>query len=172
MKFATKIAVMAVWASAALGMAAPAISATGEGLRVTGRIDWSLWIDADGCQHWWADGGVEGYMVPRRNPRSGRPICSKPTRCLVSGTLFQGDATTLSETGRAELGRFFEGRKDSAISIYDSSASQGSAERRRRISQARAEAVSALARASGKVVAYEGAAATASGGTEIQCYGW
>ena len=35
---------------------------------VTGKIEWGVWIDADGCQHWWADGGTEGYMVPRRDP--------------------------------------------------------------------------------------------------------
>ena len=30
---------------------------------VKGRIDWGAWIDDDGCMHWWADGGVEGYMA-------------------------------------------------------------------------------------------------------------
>ena len=40
----------------------------------TGRIDWGLWIDPDGCMHWWADGGLEGYMVPRRDPKTGRAV--------------------------------------------------------------------------------------------------
>ena len=43
--------------------------------QATARIDWGIWIDPDGCMHWWADGGAEGYMVDRVNPRTGMPVC-------------------------------------------------------------------------------------------------
>lgn len=34
----------------------------------------NVWIDPDGCQHWYIDDGLEGYMTPRLN-RDGRPKC-------------------------------------------------------------------------------------------------
>ena len=40
---------------------------------VAGKIDWGIWIDDDGCMHWWADGGVEGYMIDRVDPKTGKP---------------------------------------------------------------------------------------------------
>ena len=43
----------------------------------TARIQWGIWMDRDGCQHWWADGGSEGYMVERVSPETGKPICLK-----------------------------------------------------------------------------------------------
>lgn len=33
-----------------------------------------VWIDPDGCQHWYIDDGFEGYMTPRLNP-DGTPRC-------------------------------------------------------------------------------------------------
>lgn len=34
----------------------------------------NVWIDPDGCQHWYIDDGIEGYMTPRLN-RDGTPRC-------------------------------------------------------------------------------------------------
>ena len=34
----------------------------------------NVWIDPDGCQHWYIDDGLEGYMTPRIN-RDGTPRC-------------------------------------------------------------------------------------------------
>jgi hypothetical protein len=34
----------------------------------------NIWIDPDGCQHWYIDDGLEGYMTPRLN-RDGTPRC-------------------------------------------------------------------------------------------------
>ena len=34
----------------------------------------SVWIDPDGCQHWYIDDGIEGFMTPRLN-RDGTPKC-------------------------------------------------------------------------------------------------
>ena len=35
-----------------------------------------IWVDADGCDHWIIDDGVEGYLTDRSSPVDGRPICS------------------------------------------------------------------------------------------------
>ena len=34
----------------------------------------NIWVDPDGCQHWYIDDGIEGYMSPRLN-RDGTPKC-------------------------------------------------------------------------------------------------
>ena len=60
--------------------------AQAEDLPVTGKIEWGVWVDPDGCQHWWADGGTEGYMVPRRDPKTGKAVCTKPKSCLTEST--------------------------------------------------------------------------------------
>lgn len=49
---------------------------------VAGRIEWGVWVDDDGCMHWWADGGLEGYMLDRVNPKTGKPVCLKRNTCL------------------------------------------------------------------------------------------
>ena len=43
---------------------------------IAGKIEWGIWIDDDGCQHWWADGGLEGYMLDRVHPKTGKPADS------------------------------------------------------------------------------------------------
>ena len=42
--------------------------------QIAGKIEWGVWIDDDGCMHWWADGGLEGYMLDRIDPKTGKPI--------------------------------------------------------------------------------------------------
>jgi outer membrane protein OmpA-like peptidoglycan-associated protein len=76
---------------------------------VTGKIEWGVWIDRDGCQHWWADGGTEGYMVPRRDPKTGKPVCAKQTSCLTESTdtFFATASATLTATGRSKLETYF-----------------------------------------------------------------
>jgi len=34
-----------------------------------------IWVDPNGCDHWIIDDGVEGYMSPRRDPKTGKPKC-------------------------------------------------------------------------------------------------
>ena len=46
------------------------------GVLIDGRAN--IWIDPDGCQHWYIDDGVEGYMTPRLQ-RNGRPVCRPRT---------------------------------------------------------------------------------------------
>ena len=29
-----------------------------QGPKVSGQIQWGVWVDDDGCMHWWADGGL------------------------------------------------------------------------------------------------------------------
>ena len=47
----------------------------------------NVWVDPDGCQHWYIDDGLEGYMTPRLN-RDGTPKCqdSRGNVVLKDGT--------------------------------------------------------------------------------------
>ena len=49
----------------------------------------NIWVDPDGCQHWYIDDGIEGYMSPRLN-RDGTPRC-QDTR----GVIVLKDGTTM-----------------------------------------------------------------------------
>lgn len=71
---------LAAVTAAALVLMGQTVPAQAE--RVVGVINWGIWIDNDGCQHYWADGGLEGYMVPRLNPATGHPICYQKKICL------------------------------------------------------------------------------------------
>ncbi len=76
---------------------------------VTGRVQPGIWIDPDGCMHWVADGGVEGYMEGRVNPHDGMPVCLNVNTCAVtnSDVLFHTDSARLTHSGRAQLEQFF-----------------------------------------------------------------
>ncbi|SLN13851.1 hypothetical protein ROJ8625_00425 [Roseivivax jejudonensis] len=39
------------------------------------ELQWGIWVDPDGCDHWMADDGVEGYQVNRLD-KYGKPVCS------------------------------------------------------------------------------------------------
>ena len=47
----------------------------------------NVWVDPDGCQHWYIDDGLEGFMTPRLN-RDGTPKCqdSRGTVMLKDGS--------------------------------------------------------------------------------------
>ncbi len=52
----------------------------------------NVWVDPDGCQHWYIDDGLEGFMTPRLN-RDGTPKC-QDTRGLVTlkdGTVVEAE---------------------------------------------------------------------------------
>ena len=36
-----------------------------------------IWISPHGCQYWIIDDGAEGYMSPRFDPITGRPVCTR-----------------------------------------------------------------------------------------------
>lgn len=52
----------------------------------------NVWVDPDGCQHWYIDDGLEGFMTPRLR-RDGTPMC-QDTRGEI--TLKDG-STVMSE---------------------------------------------------------------------------
>ena len=65
---------------------------------VTGSVQPGVWIDPDGCMHWVADGGVEGYMEGRVNPKDGMPVCLGVNTCAIanSDVLFHTDSARLT----------------------------------------------------------------------------
>ena len=52
----------------------------------------NVWIDPDGCQHWYIDDGLEGFMTPRLN-RDGTPKCqdSRGQVMLKDGTMVDAE---------------------------------------------------------------------------------
>jgi len=48
----------------------------------------NVWVDPDGCQHWYLDDGLEGFMTPRLN-RDGTPKCQDTRQqvMLKDGTM-------------------------------------------------------------------------------------
>ncbi len=50
----------------------------------------NIWVDPDGCQHWYIDDGLEGFMTPRLN-RDGTPRCqdTRGTVTLKDGTVVE-----------------------------------------------------------------------------------
>ena len=121
---------------------------------VSGQIKWGLWVDPDGCMHWWADGGLEGYMVERVNPKTGRPVCLKVNTCLIENTdiLFATDSATLTAEGRQRLNRFFQSADAFGFAVYGHTDSRASASYNQRLSERRAAAVAAVGRANGAMI--------------------
>lgn len=124
---------------------------------VAGKIEWGIWIDDDACMHWWADGGLEGYMVSRLNPKTGRPVCLKKDTCLVQNTdtLFATDSHNLTASGRRMLTKFFSEAGAFGYAIYGHTDSRASDEYNMRLSQRRAKSVADVARSVGAAVERE-----------------
>ena len=125
--------------------------------QVSGHVDWGIWVDDDGCMHWWADGGTEGYMLDRVNPQTGKPVCIKRNRCLVQSTdpLFGTDSAQLTAQGRSYLANFFQNSGAFGYGIYGHTDARASDEYNMRLSQARARAVADVARSVGAMVERE-----------------
>ncbi len=138
----------------AVGLSGATVTLAQQAPEVSGQIEWGLWIDDDGCQHWWADGGIEGYMVPRRNPQTGKPVCLKQNSCLVENTdtMFHTDSARLTSSGRARLTQFFRSAGAFGYAIYGHTDSRASDEYNIRLSDNRAAAVADVARSVGAVV--------------------
>jgi len=124
---------------------------------VRGSVTPGIWIDPDGCTHWVADGGVEGYMEGRVNPHNGMPVCLDVNTCAVANTdtLFATDSARLTSSGRAQLEQFFRSAGAFAYAIYGHTDSRASDEYNIRLSQRRAAAVADVARSVGARVARE-----------------
>lgn len=136
------------------GQAALAQETDLAGRAVTGKIEWGLWVDPDGCQHWWADGGTEGYMVARRDAKTGKPVCLKQTSCLAESTdaYFATASAMLSADGRAKLETFFTTSDAFSYTVAGHTDSRGSDDYNQGLSDARAKAVADVARSVGAVV--------------------
>lgn len=166
-------------ASATLAQSAP---------EVYGKIEWGVWVDDDGCMHWWADGGLEGYMLDRVDPKTGKPVCLKRNTCLVENTdtLFATDSHKLTANGRRYLEDFFRNSGAFGYAIYGHTDSRASDEYNIALSQRRAASVAAVARSVGAMVEREigygerrpiATNATAAGmqknrRVEVVCYRW
>lgn len=124
---------------------------------VAGKIDWGIWIDDDGCMHWWADGGVEGYMIDRVDPKTGKPVCLKRNTCLVenSDQLFATNSAQLTTDSRRRLKEFFSNEGAFGYAIYGHTDSRASEDYNLRLSDRRAGAVAKVARSAGAVVERE-----------------
>ena len=155
---------------------------------VYGKIVWGIWIDTDGCMHWWADGGAEGYMVDRVDPKTGKAQCLRKNTCLVENTdtLFATDSAALTADGRRRLAAFFQTTGAFGYGIYGHTDSRASDAFNMALSQHRADAVAAVARSVGApvqaqkgfgermpVAANDSAANMAKNRrVEIVCYRW
>jgi outer membrane protein OmpA-like peptidoglycan-associated protein len=155
---------------------------------VAGKIQWGVWVDDDGCMHWWADGGGEGYMLDRVNPRTGKPVCLRKNTCLVenSDQLFASDSAQLTASGRRRLTEFFTRAGAFGYGIYGHTDSAAADTYNLNLSQRRAQAVGDVARSVGGVVerqiGFGERSPIATNGTaagmqqnrrvEIVCYRW
>jgi len=124
---------------------------------VTGRVIPGIWIDPDGCMHWVADGGIEGYMEGRVNPEDGMPVCLDVNTCAVANNdvLFHANSARLTSSGREQLRDFFSSAGAFAYAIYGHTDSHASDEHNIRLSQRRAATVAGVARDTGAMVARE-----------------
>ncbi|WP_239025411.1 OmpA family protein [Roseicyclus persicicus] len=153
--FARALGGAALVASAVL--LAPQAAEAQSSTTITGRVEPGIWIDPDGCMHWVADGGVEGYMEGRVNPHNGMPVCLEVNTCAVANTdvLFATDSARMTANGRAQLEQFFRSAGAYAYAIYGHTDSRASDEYNMSLSQRRAASVANLARSVGARVARE-----------------
>lgn len=151
---AVRLAVGAMALSAGLVAAAAAQAETASAPPVYGTINWGIWVDTDGCMHWWADGGAEGYMLDRVDPKTGKAVCLKKNTCLVENTdtLFATDSSTLTADGRRRLAAFFQQAGAFGYAIYGHTDSRASDAYNMALSNRRAAAVADVARSVGALV--------------------
>lgn len=156
--------------------------------QIAGKIVWGIWVDDDGCMHWWADGGLEGYMLDRVDPKTGKPVCLAKNTCFTENTdtLFATDSAQLTADGRRRLTEFFRKAGAFGYAIYGHTDSRASDEYNMGLSQRRAKAVADVARSVGAVVERQigygerqpiASNATAEGmrlnrRVEVVCYTW
>ena len=156
--------------------------------QIAGKINWGIWVDDDGCMHWWADGGLEGYMLDRVNPQTGKPVCLAKNTCFTENTdtLFATDSAQLTTDGRRRLAAFFQSAGAFGYAIYGHTDSRASDEYNISLSQRRAKSVGDVARSVGAVVerqiGFGERQPIASNGTpagmqqnrrvEVVCYTW
>lgn len=154
----------------------------------TGVIQWAVWIDQDGCMHWWADGGFEGYMVSRRDPKTGKPVCLKKDTCFIgdADTMFKTDSAHLNPHARQRLKQVFTQQDVFGYGVYGHTDSRASHAYNKGLSERRAKSVGDYGRSVGAIIERQigfgetrprASNATAAGmrknrRVEIVCYRW
>ncbi len=59
-----------------------------------------IWYSPQGCQYWIIDDGVEGYLTPRYNPNTGKPVCvdvDSNFPGLATGDFKQGSTSIIGD---------------------------------------------------------------------------
>lgn len=123
----------------------------------SGRIQWGIWIDPDGCMHWMADGGIEQYQVNRLDPETGRPVCMKINSCFEGNTdtMFHTDSYRLKDSARQRLQQVFSQPGISGFAVYGHTDSRASHQYNQTLSEHRARAVANVGRSVGAVIERE-----------------
>lgn len=113
----------------------------------------AIWVDPDGCEHWAMDDGQRGFMDIRLD-RQGHPICNRTLSCaqMPADQLFAPGSAAISAKGRRTLDAFFQSGRAKAYAISGHTDGDGGADANLRLSEARADAVAAIARAAGAKV--------------------
>lgn len=113
----------------------------------------TIWVDPDGCEHWVMDDGLRGYMDAHLD-KNGHPVCHRDPVCGVLPTdqLFATGSASVSGSGRARLADFFARARGRAVIVSGHTDSTGSDGANLSLSQRRADAVAAIAKAGGKPV--------------------
>lgn len=146
---------MAAVAALALSLTVSADRAEAQaGPVITGQIEWGVYVAPDGCMRWWADGGLEGYMVTRFHPNTNRPYCLQTSTCLTESTdvLFATDSHHLTHQGRARLEQFFRSENAFGYAVYGHTDERASHPYNQALSERRANSVAQVARSVGAVV--------------------
>lgn len=114
----------------------------------------TIWVDPDGCEHWVMDDGAEGYMTPHVN-RKGIPVCRRGNLCGVMQTdqFFATDSYRIHAGGKQRLAQFFQNSTATSFIIVGHTDSRASDAYNMRLSLNRANAVAAVAQASGARIA-------------------
>lgn len=123
----------------------------------SGRIQWGVWIDPDGCMHWMADGGLEQYQVNRLDPKTGKPVCLKQSTCYVGDTdaMFATDSYRLNASAVAKLKQVFSQQGVFGFAVYGHTDSRASHAYNQVLSEHRARAVANVGRSVGATIERE-----------------
>lgn len=123
----------------------------------SGLIQWGIWIDPDGCMHWYADGGVEQYQVNRLHPDTGMPVCLRQDLCMVADadTFFQTDSAQLMPGARARLEQVFSQPDVFGYAVYGHTDSRASVAYNQSLSERRARTVADVGRSLGVAIERE-----------------
>lgn len=113
----------------------------------------TIWVDPDGCEHWVMDAGQRGFMDIRLD-RNGNPICHRGKKCseVPVDQLFASGSAKIGGDGRKTLSAFFRSGGAKSYRVAGHTDSDGGDGYNMTLSNARAEAVAALARSVGAKV--------------------